>query len=266
MTTLPRLRWWWTVCMTGIALTIGVVPVAATALGDAAEGYRVTLVENIGQASASVRKLRECLIAGDLDGAKAAWIAARVGWERSEVFTSGFVPDLDREIDAWPDAVTGFHAIEAKLFGAKSTDALAETDALAKSFVVLGDTIRVVSLTPQRLLNGIARLAYEIGDSKVDGGESRLSGTSIDDIRNNVDGIEMAYRVIFATALATADPGLAQAVDQQLEQTQILVKRGDLKSIDPARLRAASEQLVLLLQGAASDIGLQKPTLEEPVE
>ena len=38
--------------------------------------------------------------------------------ERSEVFTSGFVPELDSQIDAWPDATTGFHAIEAKLFGA----------------------------------------------------------------------------------------------------------------------------------------------------
>jgi hypothetical protein len=39
---------------------------------------------------------------------------------RSEVFTSGFVPELDSQIDAVPDATTGFHAIEAKLFGANA--------------------------------------------------------------------------------------------------------------------------------------------------
>jgi hypothetical protein len=28
------------------------------------------------------------------------------------VFTSGFVPELDQQIDAWPNASHGFHAID----------------------------------------------------------------------------------------------------------------------------------------------------------
>jgi uncharacterized iron-regulated protein len=60
------------------------------------------MAEQIDQSLAGARLLRERIAAGDLEGAKTAWIEARIGWERAEVFTSGFVPDLDREIDAWP--------------------------------------------------------------------------------------------------------------------------------------------------------------------
>ncbi len=55
----------------------------------------------------------------------------------------------------------------------------------------LADLDVKVHYTPfnaQGLLNGTARLAYEVGENKADGGESRFSGTSLDDMRNNVVG------------------------------------------------------------------------------
>src|SRR5262245_54705330 len=85
----------------------------ATPLEDRAETYRRHLIDDIGQALTGTRTLRARITANDLDGARQAWIDARVGWERSEVFTTGFVPQLDREIDAWPNATRGFHGIEA---------------------------------------------------------------------------------------------------------------------------------------------------------
>jgi hypothetical protein len=39
---------------------------------------------------------------------------------------------------------------------------------------------------PNRLLNGIARLAFEVGGNKADDGESCLSGTSLNDIQSNM--------------------------------------------------------------------------------
>ena len=190
---------------TGLASTVAVVLVAAQpspvwgeALAEAAEGYRPMMTEQIDQSLAGARLLRERIAVGDLEGAKTAWVDARIGWERAEVFTSGFVPDLDREIDAWPNALLGFHAIEAKLFGAQRTDVQPETDALVFHLEDLDVKVRHLQLLPQRLLNGLARLAYEIGESKVAGGESNFSGTSLNDMRNNVDGIDLAYRTIFA--------------------------------------------------------------------
>src|SRR5215469_18488009 len=124
----------------------------AEPLAEAAEHYRPIMVEQIDQSLAGARLLRERIAAGDLDGAKTAWIEARNGWERAEVFTSGFVPDLDREIDAWPNALLGFHAIEAKLFGAKRIDVQPETDSLIFHLEDLDVKVHHLQLQPQRLL------------------------------------------------------------------------------------------------------------------
>ena len=232
-------------------------------LDEAAERYRSHLIASIDRASAGAQKLRSDLAAGDIESAKKAWIDARVGWERSEVFTSGFVPDLDRNIDAWPDAVTGFHAIEAKLFGAKRTDIETEVTALIRDLDDLRATVRRIDLPPQRLLNGVARLAYEVGESKVDGGESRVSGTSLDDMRNNVEGIDLAYRVVFASALEASEPGLAAIARGEIDTLLALVGAADLKKVDSDKLRAVSEELVVTLQKAAAKIGLRAPNLED---
>ena len=234
----------------------------AAPLDDAAERYRPYMIEGIGRALAGARDLRERVVAKDLAGAKKAWISARAGWERSEVFTAGFVPELDAKIDAWPNADSGFHAIEAKLFGAGRTDVESDTDALVEHLDGLHRRLRDMPLTPQGLLDGTVRLAYEVGEGKADGGKSRISGTSLDDMRNNVAGIDLAHRTIFAAALRKTDAGLADVVMRRIEQLKAIVAGSDLPHIDIRGLRRASEELVVALQGASAKLGLQRPTLE----
>jgi iron uptake system component EfeO len=250
------------VCIALLAFGTGLRATIAAPLDDAAEKYRPYMIEGIGQALAGARDLRDRVAASDLPGAKKAWISARAGWERSEVFTAGFVPELDAQIDAWPNADSGFHAIEARLFGAGRTDAGKDTDALVEHLNNLHDKLRDMALTPQGLLDGIVRLAYEVGESKADGGESRISGTSLDDMRNNVAGIDFAYRTIFSTALTAADPKLADGAAARIERLKVIVAARDLPSIDVSELRRASEELVILLQSASAKLGLQRATLE----
>jgi len=249
-------------CLALLVLGMGMRATIAAPLDDAAERYRPYMIEGIGQALAGARDLRERVVAKDLAGAKKAWISARAGWERSEVFTAGFVPELDAKIDAWPNADSGFHAIEAKLFGAGRTDVESDTDALVEHLDGLHRRLRDMPLTPQGLLDGTVRLAYEVGEGKADGGESRLSGTSLDDMRNNVAGIDLAHRTIFAAALRKTDAGLADVVDARIEQLKAIVAASDLPHIDIRGLRRASEELVVALQGASAKLGLQRPTLE----
>jgi iron uptake system component EfeO len=239
---------------------------AATPLDESAERYRAHLIEDIDRTLAGTRRMRDCMKANDLGCARKAWIEARVGWERSEVFTSGFVPELDQEIDAWPNAARGFHGVEAKLFGAGRLDAQAESDTLIARLEQLAGELRAIPLAPQRLLNGMARLAFEVGGNKADGGESRLSGTSLNDMQSNADGIELAYRVIFADAVAAGDPKLAETMQAAIERLRFAVKTSELKTLDGEKLRAESEELVTLLQIAAPKIGLGKPTLEETAQ
>jgi iron uptake system EfeUOB component EfeO/EfeM len=238
----------------------------ATQLDESAERYRTYLIQDIGQALAGARLLRERVGANDLDGAKRAWIDARVGWERSEVFTSGFVPELDEQIDAWPNAVHGFHGIEAGLFGPNRADVHQETDVLIVHLADLHTQVRDIPLAPQRLLNGIARLAFEMGGNKADGGESRLSGTSLNDIQSNADGIELAYRIIFADAILASDPKQAKAAQTAIQQIKADVKVSDLRNLDTDKLRAHSEEFIALLQSVAPKVGLEKPTLEETAQ
>ncbi|WP_315834372.1 EfeM/EfeO family lipoprotein [Bradyrhizobium prioriisuperbiae] len=237
-------------------------PVRAAPLDDAAERYRPYMIEGIGQALAGVRDLRARLAASDLAGARKAWLSARAGWERSEVFTAGFVPELDEQIDAWPNGVTGFHAIEAKLFGAKSTDAMSETDALVGHLDDLHKKLRDMPLTPQGLLDGTVRLTYEVGESKADGGESRISGTSLDDMRNNVAGIDFAYHTIFAASLRASDGKLADTADGKISDLKNLLVVRDLQHVDIPQLRRTTEELIVALQMAAQKLGLRRPTLE----
>src|SRR3984885_15047775 len=245
-----------------LLILAGMSATLAAPLDDAAERYRPYMIEGIGQALTGAQHLRERITAKDLPGARKAWISARAGWERSEVFTAGFVPELDEQIDAWPKADSGFHAIEAKLFGAGRTDVESETDALVDHLDSLYGKLRDMPLTPQGLLDGIVRLAYEVGESKADGGESRISETSLDDMRNNVAGIDFAYRTIFAAALEAANGKLAGTVDRRIEQLKTIVAVPDLKRVDIPALRRASEELVVALQNASSKLGLQRPALE----
>jgi len=249
-------------CLALLALGFGMRAATAASLEDAAGSYRPYLIEGIGEALAGARDLRERAAAKDLSGAKKAWISARAGWERSEVFTAGFVPALDALIDAWPNADNGFHAIEAKLFGVGSTDVAGAADALVEHLDSLHGTLRDMPLTPQGLLDGIVRLAYEVGESKADGGESRISGTSLEDMRNNVAGIDYAYRRIFADALKAADAGLADTVATGIDRLETITAAPDLRHVDTSALRRASEELVVALQGASVKLGLRRPTLE----
>ncbi|WP_407154131.1 EfeM/EfeO family lipoprotein [Bradyrhizobium sp. STM 3557] len=232
------------------------------ALDAAIERYRVLLVADVDRSVASVEKLRDSVARGDLAAARQAWIEARVGWERAEVFTSGFAPELDREIDAWPNGPTGFHAIEVTLFGAGRSNVSSEVDALLRDLTEMAAKARQTRLTPQGLLDGLSRLAYEVGESKLDGGESRVSGTSLDDIRHNVEGIELAYGTIFAAAIESRDPDLCATVRRQIDELKRMLASGDLKQIDQNRLRIASEDLVVMFQTAAPEIALARPTLE----
>jgi len=245
-----------------ILMLAGVPAAHAAPLDDAAERYRPYMIEGIGQALTGARHLRERVAAKDLPGARKAWISARAGWERSEVFTAGFVPELDAQIDAWPNADSGFHAVEAKLFGANRTDVEGETDALVDHLDSLYGRLRDMPLTQQGLLDGTVRLAYEVGESKADGGESRISGTSLDDMRNNVAGIDFAYHTIFAAALKATDGKLAGAVDERIERLKTIVAAPDLQRVDIPALRRASEELVVALQSASTKLGLQRPALE----
>ena len=137
------------------------------------------------------------------------------------------------------------------------------TDALVFHLTDLRLKVRDTRLTGQGMLEGAAKLAYEIGESKADGGESRFSGTSLDDMRNNADGIDAAYRLVFAAALEQRNSSLAESLRLKIDQLKAQLQGANLAALDGDKIRRASEELVIALQSAAPVLGLDKPSLSD---
>lgn len=238
---------------------------AADALVKGAADYKPFAVERIGMALAGAKELQAAVKADDVKAAQAAWIKSRKGWEAAEPITGEFFAKLDEAIDAWPDAKQGYHAIEAALFSGKLDGLAAPVDKLVAD---LGEFDKQLGtpgfkFMPQGLLNGAAKLAYEIGENKSKGGESPYAGTSLSDMYENNEGIEAVYKLAFHAALKKSDPKLDKRILDKIEDVEALVKVKDLKSVDQPALKKAGEELAVLLQGAAPKLKLKKPAVGE---
>jgi iron uptake system component EfeO len=238
---------------------------AADALAKGASDYKPFAVERIGIALKGAKDLQAAVKAGDVKAAQAAWIKSRKGWEAVEPITGEFFPKLDEAIDAWPDAKLGYHAVEAALFAGKIDEIAAPVDRLVADLAEFDKQLSAPSFkfTPQGLLNGATKLAYEIGENKSKGGESPYAGTSINDIYENNEGIEAVYNLVFDTTLKARDPKLAASIHDKIEDVEALVKVKDLKSVDQPALKKAGEELAVLLQNSAAKLKLKKPAVGE---
>lgn len=235
---------------------------ACTAGAAGAESFRPYATGLIDRLVAGVEKLDAAIDAGNLAAAKSAWINARYGWERGETFYAIVYPKLDTQIDSWPDAKHGFHALEAALFKHENLEAAAKlTDALLADVRKLQRAWPETELTSQQLLNGLAGLAFEIGAAKATGGESPFSGTSLQDMQNNMIGIETTYYLAFAPILSDKAPKLhAKIIDNMIALTGAL-RVDDISAMDTARVMRLSEKLALLFVQAAEPLGLEPPQL-----
>jgi iron uptake system component EfeO len=225
------------------------------------KSFKPFVVEHIGKAIAGAKKLQTAVKAGDVKAAQAAWIESRKGWEALETVTGSYFGDIDKEVDAWPDAKKGYHAIEVVLFKAGKTDGVeapvAEMLGHLEKFEKRAKS-KEFKISAQKLLEGTANLAYEVGEEKSKGGESPYAGTSIIDMQENVESIEVAYKLVFADTLKKKDPKLAGIIDERIGNLERLVKVEDIKSMDQKKVHIAGEELAALLLTAAPKLGLKQ--------
>ena len=241
-----------------VAFAAGAAQAATMEAG--VKAYKPFIVERIGNAIAGAKELQAAVKAGDVKAAQAAWIKSRKGWEAMETVTGLYFGDIDKLVDAWPDAKLGYHAIEVVLFKAGKVEGLDKP--IADMLVSLDKfekraKSKKFNLTPQKLLEGAANLAYEVGEEKSKGGESPYAGTSIVDMQENVEGIEMAYKLVFADTLKKADPKLAGIIDERISNLEKLVKVADIKAMDQKAVHIAGEELAALLLTAAPKLKLK---------
>ena len=245
-----------------IAALIGFGGAPALAAGPDAEAFRPYAAGLIDRLVIGTERFAATIEAGDLEAAKAAWIAARVGWERGETFLGESFPDADEAIDSWPDPEAGFHAVEPILFKAGDVEgARTLTKALLADVKALEAAFAGQAFDAQGLANGLAGIAFEIGDAKADGGESPFAGTSLSDMQDNLIGIEALYGLSFASALRASEPALHTRIVGRMIELSAALRVPSIEALDQSRVAALSERLAGDLQDAALALGLERPML-----
>lgn len=234
--------------------------VQAATMQDGVKAFKPFIVARIDAAIAGAKEMQIAVKAGDVKAAQAAWIKSRRGWEAMEPVTAIYFGDLDKLVDAWPDGKTGYHAIEVVLFSANKTDGLDKPVAdLLANMDKFEKRVKAskFAFAPQKLLEGTANLAYEVGEEKSGGGESPYAATSIIDMQENVAGIEFAWNTVFADTLKKKDAKLAGIIDERVQNLKKLVGVSDIKSMDAKKVHIAGEELAALMLTAAPKLGLK---------
>lgn len=235
----------------------------AQSMSEGAKAYKPFIVEHAGKALAGAKELQAAVKAKDVKAAQDAWIKSRRDWEAMETVTADLFPEFDKAIDTWPDGKQGYHAIEAALFAGKIDQLAKPTDKLVADITRYQKKLSGYRFTPQKLLNGASKLAFEVGESKSKGGESPYAKTSHIDMQENVEGIEAAWKLVFAPTLEKRDAELAKIIHDKIEALEQLVKVNDIKDLDQKKLHVAGEELAALMQQAAPKLKLKTTKLED---
>jgi len=227
-----------------------------------ATNYQRIVGADLSRSATAVDDLVRRLEAGDLAGAKEAYVASRVGWERSEAAIEESFPQQIALIDPWPNPTQGFHAVEAALFGQNNAAAaLPAARKLQSDLAALRQSLQTSSLSPQALLNGMTKVASELATAKSNGEESRLSNTAIYDLQYSYDGIRTLYTAVFAKPLAATDPARAQQLANQIQRLGRVLHHDNVPAIDKAALKTEADALARMLADAAPALGLQPPPM-----
>jgi len=177
--------------------------------------------------------LARTLHGGDLDAARAAYLAARPAYEKIEPVAESFATggtDLDAAIDARMDEVpaarwTGFHAIEKGLFADGRLTGLGRLgDGLVRDVRRLRELAAHLRYQPFELANGAQELLDEVARSKITGEEERYSHTDLLDVQANVEGAEQAFAAL-QPALVRIDPTLTGTITSRFAALHTVLDR-----------------------------------------
>jgi iron uptake system component EfeO len=225
--------------------------------------FKVFLALQSGALVNEAGKLAAAIKAGDLDAARAQYLATRLPYKRIEAVT-GRMADLENSIDPIADyldkreadpAFTGFHRIEYGLFSENSLDGLAPVaDKLVADVTDLKTRLRAMKLVPEDLAGSAERLARRMAEGQIQQGESRYASADLGEYDANLTGMEKSV-LLLDPLLEGAAPAIAKEIRDQIAATRTLLaslKDGEkfraYKDVD----KSAREQLAKAF-GALAD-------------
>lgn len=186
--------------------------------------YRVYLSRRSGELGKATAALAERIAAGDIEGARAAWLAARQPW-RQVAPVSSRIGDLEASMDPLADYLaqreedpgfTGFHRIEYGLWTAGSTDGLTPVaDRLAADAGALRDRLKTLDLGPADLAGNAAALASRVSDQAT-GSQAPYSQSDLAEFSADLDGIAKSALLV-EPLVSEAQPGVSAAFHDALD-------------------------------------------------
>ncbi|MER7761943.1 iron uptake system protein EfeO [Streptomyces sp. NPDC097619] len=206
-----------------VKATGGTVAKRSPALDAAVAGYRTYVQRQADETLPLVKAFTDAVRAGDVEGAKKAYAASRVGWERTEPVAESF-GDIDPKVDVREDGLeagqdpakdwTGWHRLEKALWQDKKIgDREKElADLLDKDLLDWQKRVGRAEITPTSMANGAKELLDEVATGKVTGEEERYSHTDLVDFQANVEGAREAYTLL-EPVVRRNDAALAQQLD-----------------------------------------------------
>ncbi|HEY7694375.1 MAG TPA: iron uptake system protein EfeO [Gaiellaceae bacterium] len=202
----------------GTLVVTGAASATSAAAAAAVGRYRHYVETQTALLVAKTRRFVQQLNAGDVDGAKSAYAAARIPYERIEPVAESF-GSLDPAIDARAGDVpkakwTGFHPIEQLLWVSGATGPRALREKLLDDVLELQRRVRRIELEPAQVANGAVELLGEVSKSKITGEEERYSHIDLVDFDGNVDGAKAAYDSVHDLVQARR-PALAAQIDER---------------------------------------------------
>ena len=255
-----------------IALVIAVLatsPLTARAENDssafdaATQAYRQVLNGEIDATIAAAQRMEAAMAAGDLASSRKYWIESHASWERLEVITVDLFPDQQDGIDGWPKAKTGYHAIEAWLFGPTTLVPKWAVDDLLDQLDRFRRLFATAELNGYFLIASAATMTYAIGSDEADGSESAVSGTSLDDMRHNIEALQYLWKTVFADALAQKHKVLADDIFTRMAGLYAIVDIKDMKDLDTPLLQQEAYALAGKLAEAAVAFGWVAPMYKD---
>lgn len=257
----------------------GTLTVEATAESEAAKAapelryfigplseYQVYLSRRSRELAETTAALAEKVAAGDLDGAKAAWLAARQPWRQMAPVT-GRIADLVNRMDPLAEylerreadpAFIGFHRIEYALWRQGSTEGVAPVAAkLATTAATVGERLKQAKPGPADLAGNAASLAARVADQAT-ASQAPYSHSDLAEYSADLDGIAKSALVVeplVRDANAAAADALGSALDAAratLDGFRVAGAFPSYDTVDDAGRQRISEAFTRVAEAAAA--------------
>ncbi|MEV7614548.1 iron uptake system protein EfeO [Streptomyces sp. NPDC089799] len=197
--------------------------------------YRKYVLQQAEETLPKAQAFADAVKAGDVEAAKKAYAASRIGWERTEPVAESF-GDIDPKVDVREDGLeagqdpakdwTGWHRLEKALWqdGKIGDTEKGLADKLMADLTDWQKRVGQAEITPTSMANGAKELLDEVASGKVTGEEERYSHTDLVDFKANVEGAQKAYELLKPHA-SKADPALAAELDKQFAAMNTLLDK-----------------------------------------